>query len=619
MIILVKRLGIFCTYDSEGVIDDYIIFLLQEIKKVLNHLSIVCNGKLTPESRARLEKITDDIFVRENSGFDMEAWRQGILRQKENIKDYDELILFNDSFYGPLYPFAEIFDKMDSEKIDADFWGLTVHGKTDDPSRMCPYGYIPEHIQSYFLVVRQRMLHSPEFLQYWEDAKVASNFDEAVMYHEVCFTKIFFDKGFNYAVYCDTRDWEKVSDSKINHYLLSTEKLLKEYHCPVLKKKVFLMPRAYYINENYGDGPRNSIDFIKNHTDYDISFIWQNLLRIKNIAELKETLGLDYIFPTGISTETAQINFTEVAIVAHIYYEDLMAECVKYLCNAPPEVSIFVTVDKVQKKERVENLFQAADRKCEVRLVEGRGRDLAALLVGCRDIFKRFKYLCFVHDKKSLRPGKSISIGESFFHMLWNNALASENFIKNVIAEFENEKNLGLLVPPPPHHGEYKFFIHDYWTSSCFEQAEKVAEKLNIPTKFLNRGISPLAIGSVFWCKTAALKKLYAYDWKVEDFPAEPMPDDGTISHALERIFPFVAQAEGFYTGWMMSDKFVKDELENFIHFSAESRNISVSALQSPATLMQALKYWAKSNVPQKYWFLLYPIKHLLEKLGFKV
>ena len=553
-------------YDSEGIVDDYIIYLLHQIKKILSHLMIVCNGKLTPESRQRLEKITDDIFVRDNSGFDMEAWRQGILQQKENFNVYDELILFNDSFYGPLYPFAEVFDKMDTEKPNADFWGLTIHGKTEDASRICPYGYIPEHIQSYFLVVRSHMFHSHEFLNYWEDAKIASNFDEAIMQHEVCFTKNFFDKGFTYAVYCDTRDWESPCDLKINHYLLSTEKLLKEYRCPVIKKKVFLMPRSYYINENYGDAPHKCIEFIKNRTNYDTALIWKNLLRIKNIAELKATLGWDYVLPENLSNESSKINLKNVAIVAHLYYEDLMAECVDYLCNAPPEVSIFVTVDKDSKKARVEELFKSAGRNCEVRLVDGRGRDLAALLAGCRDVFGKFKYLCFIHDKKSFRQGKSISIGESFFHMLWNNTLASENFIKNVIDTFESEKNLGLLVPPPPHHGEYRFFIHDYWTSSCFDESIKLAEKLKIPAKFFNRAFSPLAIGSVFWCKTAALKKISAYDWKVEDFPSEPIPNDGTINHALERILPFAAQALGFYTGHLFNERFAKTEIENFNH-----------------------------------------------------
>ena len=215
---MIKRLGIFCTYDSEGIIDDYIIFLLQETKKILSHLAIVCNGELSPEGRKRLEQITADIVVRENVGFDMAAWRQGILQK--NLADYDELILFNDSFFGPLYPFAEIFDKMDAEKSDADFWAITIHGQTQRAENV-----IPEYLQLYFLVVRKKMLQSPKFFDYWKNWEPPENIDEA----KIDFTKKFFDIGFTYAAYCDTRAWEQLYKKNIDHCVMSAEILLKNF------------------------------------------------------------------------------------------------------------------------------------------------------------------------------------------------------------------------------------------------------------------------------------------------------------------------------------------------------------------------------------------------------
>ena len=34
------------------------------------------------------------------------------------------------------------------------------------------------------------------------------------------------------------------------------------------------------------------------------------------------------------------------------------------------------------------------------------------------------------------------------------------------------------------------------------------------------------------------------------------MPVDGTISHAIERIFPYIAQSRGYYSGIMMTDEY---------------------------------------------------------------
>ena len=94
------------------------------------------------------------------------------------------------------------------------------------------------------------------------------------------------------------------------------------------------------------------------------------------------------------------------------------------------------------------------------------------------------------------------------------------------------------------------------------------------------------------------------------------MPLDGTVSHALERILPFAAQAAGFYTGWLMTSDFVRDEIENYIHFAVKPD------LPPPPPVPPApdvtLTNLVKLNVPQKYWFMLKPVKKLLEKLGFK-
>ena len=621
-----KRLGIFCMYEQDGIVDDYVLYLLQEIKKVLSHLMIICNGKLNPEGRARLEKYTDDIFVRENTGFDFAAWKHGILDKKNELKDYDELIFFNDSFYGPFYPFQDIFDEMNHNYPDADFWGLTIHGEGPDPDNLCPYGYVPEHLQTYFMVIRKKMLHSPEFYTYWEKSQESKTMLEAVKLHEVCFTKHFFDIGFRYAAYCDTREWEKISDAKLNHYVFSMDKLLRDYHCPIIKKRITILGRGPYLGEDYGNIPRASLQFVNDHTEYDISLIWKNILRRQNIGNVKTDFSLNYILPRNVQIG-GKVNLKDAVIVAHLYYEDLMPVCVEYLCNAPKEIKIVVTVSTEDKKKKVEGLFKSAGRNCEVRLVPARGRDVSALYVGCADIFKNFKYLCFIHDKKSARVGEAVTHGEAFFRMLWNNFLPSEDFIINTLATFENDPFLGILTPPQPYHGKYGrvFFFDRFWsTDLVWNTTMELADKLKIPRARFDRNIAPPAIGNVFWCRTESIKIVTDAGWTTEDFPEEPMPVDGTLSHALERILPFAAQEAGFYTGQLMSDDFARDEIENFIYFSRMYHDVNLARpiVAPPASLnpnglapyyIPTLTAWVKYKVPEKYWFLLRPVKKFLK------
>jgi len=53
---------------------------------------------------------------------------------------------------------------------------------------------------------------------------------------------------------------------------------------------------------------------------------------------------------------------------------------------------------------------------------------------------------------------------------------------------------------------------------------------------------------TMFWARTAALKPLLELGLTWDDYPAEPLPHDGSLLHAIERILPFVVQKGGFRT-----------------------------------------------------------------------
>lgn len=57
----------------------------------------------------------------------------------------------------------------------------------------------------------------------------------------------------------------------------------------------------------------------------------------------------------------------------------------------------------------------------------------------------------------------------------------------------------------------------------------------------------------------------YGFDW--DDFPKEPMPLDGTISHALERIYPYVAQSQGYYSGCLMNTDYASLNNTNLYYY----------------------------------------------------
>ena len=50
----------------------------------------------------------------------------------------------------------------------------------------------------------------------------------------------------------------------------------------------------------------------------------------------------------------------------------------------------------------------------------------------------------------------------------------------------------------------------------------------------------------MFWARPSGLSALIKYNWKWSDFPSEPIPYDGTILHAIERITPIICNEAGY-------------------------------------------------------------------------
>ena len=607
-----QRLLVYFFYDKYGVIDDYVVVQLEDLRKNVDKILFVSNGDINPESKVKIKNIVNDIFIRENKGFDVWAYKEGMAYYgwKELCK-YDEIILMNFTMYGPLYPFEEMFVTMDA-RTELDFWGITKHHGFDfDPFGTIPYGYIPEHIQSSFIGIRQRMTTSREFQDYWDNMTEVNSYGEAVGKHEAIFTKTFNELGFKSDVYIQTDDLKDYT-----HYplMIMPLELVKNRRCPVIKRKSFTNEYYEFLNCTTGEPTVELYEYIQNNLDYDLDLIWDNLLRIENMADIKNRMHLNYVLP-----KFQNLNFEKekkkVALMLHIYFEDLIDECFHYAENMPYYADIFVTTDTVKKKEKIEKQFKKLNcNKLTVIVIENRGRDVGALLVGLRKYIMDYDLVCFAHDKKT-KQFKPFTIGKSFSYKCFENILGSKSYVENIIATFKSNKRLGVLTPPPPNHAAF-FGIHGTEWGDNFKNTVDLLDKFNIKVNIdlYKEPIAPL--GTMFWFRPKALSVLVRYDWKYEDFPAEPNQNDGTILHAIERGYTFFAQANGFYSAWVMNDKFAAMELTN-LHFMLREISMGIYSIvghcmgfaQANDLLRRLswkgiLKAKIKQKTPNKIWCL---------------
>lgn len=580
-----SRLLIYFFYDKNGVVDDYIPYVLTDMQKNVSDIFVVCNGLLTDEGKIKFQKFTDDILVRENKGFDVWAYKDALEKLGwETLGNYDEIILMNYTIAGPVYPFEDMFHTMNSK--DVDFWGITQFYRTeDDPFGTMPDGFIPDHIQSHFIAVRKNMLNSEAFHNYWEEMPMITGYLDSVTRHEARFTKFFEKAGFKWEVYVDAKEYRNLSHQPI---IGMATKILEEKKCPVFKRRSFMQNYNVVLNESCGQEAMLLYKYLEEKTDYNVDLIMDNLLRVENLADLKKNFQWNYVLSSKNSEGPNVAEGKKIALVMHIYFEELINECVVYAAAMPDTADLYITTDTENKKRKIEEAFSKLNFNIlNVTVVPNKGRDVAPFLVGFRKYLGQYDYVCHVHDKKAgqTKPG---TIGTSFAYKCFENVLASKKYVENILSTFERNKRLGMLVPPPPNHGDYYITLGLEWGNN-YENTVKLAKELGINVS-MSPDKEPIAgLGSYFWVRGKALKPIFDKEWSYDDFPSEPVDDDGTIMHAIERIYPFAVQSMGFYSGWVLSDTGAALEITNLNHMLKELNNIIFFKGQDAGTYHETL------------------------------
>lgn len=548
--------AIYTFFEKDGQVTSDIVYYLRELKKVISSILVVVNGKINPESRKILQNLDVNILVRANEGLDFGAWQAGIQEIGwDKIRKLDGLLLCNCTCFGPFYPFQEMFDFM--AKKECDFWGINRHPERDvyfisDDSK----SKVIEHLQSYFLFFRSSILKDAHFRKWWDNLVLYSDYKKEVGYHETKFTKYLEDAGFKSASYMD---FDKYKDIKDNASLLAADKQLIQDRNPLVKKRLFFLDNIQWLNIGLGNVARNALNYIETQLNYPIEYIWEYLLKTQQMSVLRNNLHLNF-YLSKYKTDF-QLKDQKIALILFVYYDDLVDYCVKYAKSMPKGSSIFVVSAKQSLLDIYKSKF-SSDYKLECRLMENQGRDVAAYLVTTSDVYKKFDYVCCMHDKKTKQLCNRLT-GEDFSYYCWENNLASSEFVYNVVKTFEQNKQLGMLVPPVINFADfYPHLGHELTVNKKVMQ--EVYSKLNLTIPFDEHPVAPY--GTMFWVRGKAFQSIFNYKWKYSDFPLEPLPVDGTILHALERIYPMTVQEDGFYVGWLASDEFSSLYLDNQLY-----------------------------------------------------
>ncbi len=228
-------------------------------------------------------------------------------------------------------------------------------------------------------------------------------------------------------------------------------------------------------------------------------------------------------------------NQPRCAVHIHAFYPDLLSDILARLRFNSSIYDIFISTTEVSAESILAVLSEHKINNYELRVVPNKGRDIGPFLTEFGEALQQYDVVGHIHTKKSLDVKKSEVI-KTWINFLLENLLGGKNCMMDlIITKFKHEPELGLVFADDPHLlGWDKNKGH----------ADELAIQLGLGQ--LSEGRFSFPVGTMFWARPNALKPLFDMNWTWDMYPEEPLPYDGSVLHAIERLIPVVVAKQGF-------------------------------------------------------------------------
>jgi glycosyltransferase involved in cell wall biosynthesis len=225
-----------------------------------------------------------------------------------------------------------------------------------------------------------------------------------------------------------------------------------------------------------------------------------------------------------------------IVLHLHAFYPDQLVSIVERLNLNHATPDLFVSV--VTEEGALETKAALSSYKgcvAKVRVTPNRGRDIGPFLTEFGQALCSYDIIGHLHTKKSTH------VADRPFAEAWNTFLL-ENLLGGsragrmldvIVSEMMSDSEIGIVYPDDPHVVS--------WTKNR-KIANELSDKMGIsdlPEQF------NFPVGSMFWARSAVVRKFVDLNLEWDDYPLEPVPIDGTLNHAIERMFGVAPVAIG--------------------------------------------------------------------------
>ncbi|TIS89694.1 rhamnan synthesis F family protein [Mesorhizobium sp.] len=224
-----------------------------------------------------------------------------------------------------------------------------------------------------------------------------------------------------------------------------------------------------------------------------------------------------------------------VAVILHLYYVEMIADIRRLLENIVLPFDLYVTTPFEGDTAEIFSSFSMLAKSVSVYCTENRGRDIGPFVAVYRSgALDRYDAVLKIHSKKSTYSANGVYWRDRLYRSIAGDSLTVLRSI-----ELIKSGEVGIVGP----HSYY--LTNDRFWGANRDTMRRLLEEMAAVDREANFELGFFA-GSMFWFAPQALAPLKNIPEASLTFEAEGGQQDGTLAHAIERMFCPIARSQGF-------------------------------------------------------------------------
>ena len=567
---------------------DYILDGIRQLKACVDGLVLIVPKDLfdTGIGLDPFIKLSDSVVVSETwPNTIIEGYRAGLLKAVHSRSDnVSTVVMCSSAVFGPLRDPRTIINTLD-QRGDSAFFPYFFKPDLDPRTKMI--ANLPELMPLMdFVIFGKELIKNEAFWSFWRDLKTDADYWQEFLSTSRAMSDFLKSAGARVSYGVDPSSVE-TSDCRIYEF------------DSVAQQKSIVLPTAIFkidpvLHDLQALNTRLALDHLRDYAPDHYSNIVRHIVLTTPLRDLHcindEVFVLDDLVH---KSDRKSWSFGSVGVFVHAFYANMIEEFWILIARMPKPYKIYVSTAADSHREMICDFLLKqglTQDEFDVRVVEAnRGRDMSSLFITFRDVIMAEEHqLCLrLHSKRT--PQVSRQVGTSFKNHLFDNLAPSTRYIENLYDLIEENPEIGLAMPPTIHIG-FATLGHSWFNNRG--PFDKIVHEMGLDVPIdPNTPLAPY--GTMYWFRSDALRRMFEWEWRWDQYNQEPMHVDGGLAHVQERLIPYVVQDKGYRVISIMTPQ---SAARNYAKLEYKLQRIA-SHLPN-ANIMHQLDYLGKNQIP---------------------